>query len=281
MFFSSGENPYLCLHSKNFSLRYNKFPESNGRKASGETRVTRRFMKRLHIITPVKDSIDSTLETVRAVMAAHIDVPYTYTLYNDFSTPENTLRLEQAAQEMGFQLVNLSDLTTHPSPNYLLVLQRERKLCLQEKAALLIVESDVTVRPDTLQGLWQGAMERPQAGIVASVTVNEAGQINYPYLYARGHEHEIMETRRHCSFCCSLLTPELLHRVDFDQLDASKSWFDVTISHRSLEVGLRNYLFTSLPVLHRPHGSRPWKQLKYTNPLKYYWLKLTKGLDKI
>ena len=39
--------------------------------------------------------------------------------------------------------------------------------------------------------------------------------------------------------------------------------------------------YTSLPVLHRPHQSRPWKQLKYKNPLKYYWLKFTKGLDKI
>jgi len=36
-----------------------------------------------------------------------------------------------------------------------------------------------------------------------------------------------------------------------------------------------------LTVWHRPHSSRPWKQLKYTNPLKYYWLKFTKGLDKI
>ena len=45
--------------------------------------------------------------------------------------------------------------------------------------------------------------------------------------------------------------------------------------------GFHNYLFINLPVLHRPHGSRPWKKLKYTNPLKYYWLKYTKGLDKI
>ena len=35
------------------------------------------------------------------------------------------------------------------------------------------------------------------------------------------------------------------------------------------------------PVWHRPHGSRPWKQLKYKNPLKYYFLKYWKGLDKI
>ena len=55
----------------------------------------------------------------------------------------------------------------------------------------------------------------------------------------------------------------------------------MTISHESLECGLHNYLFVELPVLHRPHQSRPWKQLKYTNPIKYYWYKLTRGLDKI
>ena len=238
-------------------------------------------MERLHIITPVKDSIDSTLDTVRAVMASQLDVPHTYTLYNDFSTPENTARLEEASREMGFQLVNLSELTDHPSPNYLFVLQRERKMCLEDSAGLLIVESDVTVRPETLQGLWNGAKTHTAAGIVASVTVDKEGAINYPYLYAKGKENQVLDTRRHCSFCCSLLTTELLQRVDFDKLDAGKSWFDVTISHRSLESGLHNLLYTSLPVLHRPHGSRPWKQLKYTNPLKYYWLKLTKGLDKI
>lgn len=238
-------------------------------------------MEKLHIITPVKDSIDSTLETVRAIMASLLDVPHTFTIYNDYSTPENTQRLAQASQEMGFQLVNLCDLTDHPSPNYLFVLQRERRMCIEEQAGLLIVESDVTVRPETIAGLWEAASQRPDAGIVASVTVDETGEINYPYLYAKGQENQVIDTRRHCSFCCSLLTPELFRRVDFDQLDQSKSWFDVTISHRSLQEGLHNYLLTTLPVLHRPHGSRPWKQLKYKNPLKYYWLKLTKGLDKI
>lgn len=238
-------------------------------------------MKRIHIITPVKDNIEQTLQTVHAVLGSQLSVAHTYTVYNDFSSPENTRILEDAARELDFQLVNLCDLTTHPSPNYLLVLQRERRMCLDEDAALLIVESDVTVRPETLQGLWQSGQARPDAGIVASVTVDENGFINYPYLYARGRENQNFETRRHCSFCCSLLTSELMRRVDFDQLSQEKSWFDVTISHRSLESGLVNLLHTDLPVVHRPHGSRPWKQLKYKNPLKYYWLKLTKGLDKI
>ena len=80
-------------------------------------------MKCLHIITPVKDSIESTMDTIKAVLASNLNVPHTYTIYNDFSTPENTARLEQASKEMGFCLVNLADLTDHPSPNYLLVLK--------------------------------------------------------------------------------------------------------------------------------------------------------------
>ena len=237
-------------------------------------------MERLRIITPVKDSVSLALETAEAVLASRLGIPYTYTLYNDFSTPENTQRLTETSSKMGFELVNLSDITSHPSPNYLLVLQRERRTCLQEEAGLMIV-SDVKISPDTLQGLLDGACQHTDCGIAASVTVDEEGNINYPYLFARGKSNQVIDTRKHCSFCCTLLTPTLLKQVDFDQLDSTKSWFDVTISHRSLDAGLHNYLFTTLPVLHRPHGSRPWKQLKHTNPLKYYWRKFTKGLDKI
>lgn len=238
-------------------------------------------MKRLRIITPVKDSIDLTLETAEAVLASKLDMPYTYTLYNDFSTPENTARLEEAAARMGFGLVNLADITTHPSPNYLLVLQREQELSLGEEAGLLIVESDVVVKRNTLQGLFDGARERPDCGIAAAVTVDEKGQINYPYDFARGRENQVFPEKKHCSFCCSLLTPALLRAFDFHRLAPEKNWHDVTISHQSQKEGFRNYLFTSLPVWHRPHSSRPWKQLKYTNPLKYYWVKFTRGLDKI
>lgn len=236
---------------------------------------------KLHIITPVKDSIDSTLETVKAVLSSKVSVPFSYTIYNDFSSEENTRRLEEASREMGFKLVNLSDLTDHPSPNYLLVLRREQRMCLEENASLLIVESDVTVSENTIQGLWDGAGSRADCGIAASVTVDDSGIINYPYEYARGQENMVIDTRKHCSFCCSLLTASLLEKFDFSLLDETRNWFDVTISHESLKAGLHNYLFTTLPVIHRPHSSRPWKQLKYKNPLLYYWRKLTKGFDKI
>ena len=54
-------------------------------------------MNNLHIITPVKDSIESTLQTLRAICAS--DLPgaaHSLTVYNDFSTPENTARLAAA-----------------------------------------------------------------------------------------------------------------------------------------------------------------------------------------
>ena len=238
-------------------------------------------MKCLHIITPVKDSIDFTLETVKAILDSDIKVPYTYTIYNDFSSEEGTRRLEEASKEYGFRLVNLSDLTTHPSPNYLLVLQTAQQEAIEADAGLLIVESDVVVKKNTLQDMFDGAEQRSDCAIAAAVTVDEKGEINYPYLHAKGKENQVYAEKKHCSFCCSLLTPSFLKKFDFHELDPKKNWYDVTISHEALKKGFQNYLFTCLPVWHRPHGSRPWKQLKYTNPLMYYWLKFTKGLDKI
>lgn len=238
-------------------------------------------MKSLHIITPVKDSIEFTLETIKAILNSEIKVPYTYTVYNDFSTEENTKIMEESSKQLGFRLVNLSDLTDHPSPNYLLVLQMAQKEAIEAEAGLLIVESDVVVKKNTLQDLFDGALARPDCAIAAAVTTDESGEINYPYLHAKGNENKIYAEKKHCSFCCSLLTLSFLKEFDFHQLDATKNWYDVTISHEALKKGFQNYLFTVLPVWHRPHGSRPWKQLKYKNPLKYYWLKFTKGLDKI
>lgn len=238
-------------------------------------------MKKIHIITPVKDSIDLTLITIKAITASRLSTPHAYYVYNDFSTPENTEILRKASEEYGFTLVNLADLTSHPSPNYLLVLQTAQQKALEEDAALCIIESDVVVKQDTIQSLFDGASARPDCGIAAAVTVDKDEQINYPYLFAKGKENQCFPTRKHCSFCCSLLTQNLLKKYSFSLLNPEKNWHDVTISHQSLKEGLVNYLFTTLTVLHQPHGSRPWKQLKYTNPLKYYWLKMINKRDRI
>ena len=77
------------------------------------------------------------------------------------------------------------------------------------------------------------------------------------------------------------MSNDFLNAFDFKQLDATKSWYDVFISHKAVELGFNNYLLTNLPVLHMPHSSRPWKHLKYNNPLKYYWRKLINNKDKI
>ena len=238
-------------------------------------------MRKVNIITPVKDSIELTMETIKTIMESNITVPHSYTVYNDFSTKENTAILGKQSKELCFDLVNLSDITTNPPPNYLLVLQHSRAKAIEEDAGLLIVESDVIVKKDTIQQLFDGALSYDDCGIAASVTVDESDEINYPYLFAKGNENQVFPTKRHVSFCCSLLTLNFLKSFDFNLLDSDKSWHDVTISHQSLKHNFKNYLFTKLPVLHRPHSSRPWKQLKYSNPIKYYWLKLIHKRDKI
>ncbi len=238
-------------------------------------------MDKLHIITPVKDSIDLTLETIQSVMGSVIHTPFTYTIYNDRSTPENSARLQEAATTYGFELVNIAELTDNPSPNYGLVLQIAQVKALSERAGLLIIESDVVVDPESIQRLFDAAIERTNCGIAASVTVDSEGVINYPYLYAKKRKSGAYVEKKHLSFCCSLLTYQLLKGIDFALLDPNKHWYDTTISRQSREIGHTNYLFTNIPVLHRPHSSRPWKLLKYTNPWKYYWIKFTKGFDKI
>ena len=238
-------------------------------------------MDTLHIITPVKDSIDSTRQTIAAVSQSALDIPFSFTVFNDYSSEENTAILQQLSQEYHFDLVNIKDLTDHPSPNYRLTLQIAQERALAEDAYLLLVESDVVVQPDTLQTMYQYAKSYEKAGMVAAVTVDEKGDINFPYLYARKWPRCTHKTNKRLSFCCTLLTPAFLKAIDFHELDPEKNWYDVFISHQSCALGFDNFLMCDKTVLHRPHSSRQWKKLKYTHPIKYYWMKLTKGLDKI
>lgn len=237
----------------------------------------------LHVITPVKDSIERTLKTIDAVLASRTDKPFRYTVYNDYSLPENRTLLEQAAAERGFELINLEDVIKRPSPNYIIVLQMAQRAALADDADLLIVESDVVVAPDTIEKLTKAAQSAERCGEVAAVTVDGEGRVNYPYEFAArfGADATLRRTRHHLSFCCTLLTRALLGAFDFELLDGNKDWHDVTVSHRSLRCGLNNYLLCSSPVFHSPHGSRPHKLLKKSNPIKYYWIKLTQHKDRI
>ena len=236
-------------------------------------------MNKLLVITPVKNSIDLTEKTIRAVMDSVDRQQMRYVVYDDFSDCETVQRLDALACELCFEVVHLSDFIESPSPNYRYILQKAQERALEEGEHLVIVESDVVVNRDTFVKLNRAVEEG--VGLVASVTVDEKGEINFPYLFAKKWREEDNATKKRISFCCTLLTNKLLKLYDFSNLDSRKNWYDVFISHKSVELGLRNILLMSDKVLHRPHSSRPWKLLKYTNPVKYYWIKYTKGFDKI
>ena len=238
-------------------------------------------MSKLHIITPVKDSLETTLLTIDSIMSSECSVDFSYTVYNDFSSDETTRSLQIKSENLGFTLVNLKDLTDHPSPNYLLVLQMAQQKAIEENAHLLIIESDVILGKNTLQKMAENVTMHDKVGMVAAVTTDISGKINFPYLYAKSFKSGIYETKKRLSFCCTIMNINFLKSFNFNELNPEKNWYDVFISHKSVELGFSNYLLTSLPVLHLPHSSRPWKLLKYSNPIKYYWLKITNKRDKI
>lgn len=229
---------------------------------------------------PVKDSPDTTREAIAALVHSE-GIDFTFIVYNDFSSAENTAILQQLADTQGFRLFNWSEHTDHPSPNYRLTLQDARQQALADGTHLIIVESDVIVRPDTLRRIVETVTKG--VGMVAAVTVDNDGNINFPYLYAKkiSSLHSPLSTKKRFSFCCTLLSNEFLQACDFDLLDPTKDWFDVALSHQSLQLGFRNLLMLDNPVIHRPHSSRPWKLLKYTNPIRYYWQKIIRKRDRI
>lgn len=234
----------------------------------------------LHIIIPVKDSIEIAERAIRAV----VDSGHTVCIYDDYSLPANAQRLDEMAAELNIQVVHISTLTDHPSPNYRLVLQEAQQEALNKNKHLVIVESDVIVGADSLTRLKDEVKEG--VGMVAAVTIDEEGEYNFPYQYTRKwwyrrYRNSTIDTKKRFSFCCTLLSNELLQKADFQLLDPTKNWYDVTISHWSVDLGLKNLLMLGNPVLHLPHSSRPWKRLKYTHPLRYYWRKFTQQLDKI
>lgn len=231
------------------------------------------------IITPVKDSLKTTIETIQSIHQS--EGKFLYCIYNDFSTEETTLQLKQIQDQYNFDLINLADITDTPSPNYRLVLQMAQKKALEFNVPLIIVESDVEVKTSTFSELIRYSKELNKCGMVAAITVNREGEINFPYLNFKSSKKDIVKTRHSLSFCCTLLTTDLLKQYNFKTLSVEKHWYDVSISRKSVQLGLNNYLITSMSVLHKPHSSRPWKQLKYQNPIKYYYQKLIKRLDRI
>jgi hypothetical protein len=231
------------------------------------------------VITPVKDSLKTTIQTILSVFNASGD--FKYTIYNDFSDEETKQFLETNKTKFRYDLVNLEDLTTNPSPNYKLVLQLAREKAIELNIPLVIVESDVIIKKNTITNLLEISKQNKQAGMVGAVTVNEKGNYNFPYDYLGKKSSEVKMTNRSLSFCCTLLTYNLLIKFNFERLSSKKDWFDIYISRQSKKLGFRNYLAKNNEVIHLPHSSRSWKQLKYTHPVKYYFYKYMKNRDRI
>lgn len=231
------------------------------------------------VITPVKDSLSTTIETIQSIHQSEGN--YLYCIYNDFSTEETTQRLEQLKVQYNFELINLAEMTNTPSPNYRIVLRMAQNRALELNLPLIIIESDVEVKPTTFKDLIRYSNELTKPGMVAAITTDREGKINFPYLNFKSTKKEIVKTKHSLSFCCTLLTTDLLKQYDFKTLSTEKHWYDVSISRKSIQLGLNNYLVSTLQVLHKPHSSRPWKQLKYQNPIKYYFKKLINRLDRI
>lgn len=236
-------------------------------------------MSKVFVVTPVKNAVESTIDCAQAI--ANSDFPLNHTIFNDFSTEETKSILLQEKSKIGFELVNLEDISDTPSPNYKLVLQMAQKDALNMGVPMLVVESDVIVKKETISEMMRFLDDCPKAGLIGAITVGEDDKVNFPYLKFKSVKKPVINTDRSLSFCCTLFSPDLLRSFDFADLDDTKDWYDTFISKKSLELGFENYVLMGTRVLHRPHGSRPWKQLKYSNPVKYYFLKFWKGLDKI
>ena len=231
------------------------------------------------VITPVKDSISTTLKTIEAIYQS--DVTFEYYIFNDFSGTDTKNLLEKAQKKFGFQLIHLENVTTKPSPNYKLVLQMAQSIALERHLPLIVVESDVLVKKDTFSKLLEKYKLKQNAALVGAITIDKNGKYNFPYNDEKTKSNETMETSRSLSFCCTLMTPQFLESFDFKNLSKKKDWYDVFISRQAKKSGFKNYLAKGIEVVHLPHSSRPWKNLKYSNPLMYYFKKLVHKRDRI
>jgi hypothetical protein len=231
------------------------------------------------VITPVKDSLETTRKTIEAVSNA--EGSFKYVIFNDFSGIETRNFLENNKETLHFQLINLEEITQTPSPNYKITLQKAQEMALSLNVPLLIIESDVIIKKNTISQLLDISSQLKNPGLVGAITVDSSGNYNFPYSQVKPDKKPWNKTNRSLSFCCTLICREFLAKYDFRSLSNKKDWYDISISRQSRETGFNNYLVKKTEVLHLPHSSRPWKQLKYSNPLKYYFYKLIQHRDKI
>jgi len=115
------------------------------------------------VITPVKDSLQNTLETIQAINNSEVEIQHI--VYNDFSNKKTKLSLQDNSIKLCYQLINIEEITNSPSPNYILILKQAQKLALKKGLPLIIVESDVKIKPNTLEQLIQFNKENENVGL--------------------------------------------------------------------------------------------------------------------
>lgn len=231
------------------------------------------------VITPVKDSFQTTLKTIESISTS--EGKFEFIIFNDFSNAETKSSLEINSRIYNYELVNIEDYTTNPPPNYRLILQLAQQKALEKEIPLIIVESDVIVTKNILKELISISESNKKSGLVGAITVNEKNEYNFPYTFEKKKSTEVVNAKHSLSFCCTLITVPLLMKFSFKNLPEKKDWFDVHISRQSKKYGFVNLLAKNLEVLHQPHSSRPWKKLKYKNPVLYYLEKYLKKRDRI
>lgn len=231
------------------------------------------------VITPVKNSPETTEQTIDAIYQS--DAAFEYFVYNDFSDNQTKDLLEKLQEKYHFNLIHLEDVTDNPSPNYKLVLELAQKLALEKKLPLIIIESDVIIKPETIKNLLALNNEKNKPGLIGAITTDKKGNYNFPYNFEKIKSSKTIRTSHSLSFCCTLLSHDFLNSFDFKDLSQKKDWFDVSISRQAKKMGFNNYLAKGVRVQHLPHSSRPWKNLKYRNPLLYYYRKLIQKRDRI
>lgn len=231
------------------------------------------------IITPVKDSLETTKLTIDAISKNKGD--FEYFVFNDFSQTDTKKYLDENKNKYNFNVIHLEEITSAPSPNYKLVLEMAQKKALDNKCPLIIIESDVVIQANTISELLKILRSEKNSGIVGAITVDRSGNYNFPYTFEHEKSDEILNTSHSLSFCCTLLSYNFLNQFDFKLLSLKKDWYDIYISRQSKKLGFNNYLAKGVEVLHLPHSSRPWKKLKYKNPFLYYFKKIFNKRDRI
>jgi len=233
-------------------------------------------MKLPLVLIPFRDSLTTLQRTILALKKPAPEIPLL--LCDDASSAQCLKELNTWLETQNWSKVDVLSLPVgEDAPQYGLALRAGLQRAHNEMRQLLVVESDVEVLPGVVLGLQRVLQRKPDAVMAGAVTIDPEGVWNFPYagtFRAAKLRSSPLIRRRSLSFCCTLLdhgfVDHLLHTPFPDT-----GWMDLKISAMARKLGTL-WLALDLQVVHHPHSSRPWKLLKYKNPLLYYFYKITR-----